>query len=151
MQTMHSADSIQQVCRVQETMGSNTKVGDAKCVVWWTIADACWGELIRQITYKGEWNEREVIKIDRYFPSSKMCRYCKFVNDGLTLDERVWTCPRCGRVLDRDGNAAGNIYDEGMRIHSGSGIESELKQKREEASPMGESVSHETPPSLAVG
>lgn len=115
------------------------------------IADACWGELIRQITYKGQWNEREVIKIDRYFPSSKMCRHCKFIYQDLTLDERVWTCPKCGQVLDRDGNAAGNIYDEGMRIHSGSGIESELKQKREEASPLGESVSHETPPSLAVG
>jgi putative transposase len=114
------------------------------------IADACWGELIRQITYKGEWNEREVIKIDRYFPSSKMCRHCKFINDGLTLKDRVWTCPQCGRVLDRDGNAAGNILDEGLSIHSVCGTQSELKQKREKASAMAESMNHETAGSLAL-
>ena len=82
-----------------------------------------------------------------------MCRYCKFVNDGLTLDQRVWTCPKCGRVLDRDGNASENILDKGLSmIHSGCGMQSELKQKREEASfSKRESMSHETQPSLAVG
>ena len=101
--------------------------------------------------YKGEWNEREVIKIDRYFPSSKMCRHCKFIYQDLTLDERIWTCPKCGQVLDRDANASGNILDEGLRIHCGSGTESQLKQKREKASTLVESMSHETQPSLAVG
>lgn len=117
-----------------------------------SIADVSWGELLRQLQYKSEWNEREFIQIDRFFPSSKTCNKCKFINDGLSLDMREWVCPNCGCEIDRDVNAACNILEQGLKIYSGSGTESELKQKREEASlSKRESMSHETQPSLAVG
>jgi putative transposase len=117
-----------------------------------SIADASWGELLRQLQYKSEWNGRTFVQIDRFFPSSKTCNKCKFIKDDLTLDEREWTCPVCGSELDRDLNAAENILEQGLKIYnSGSGTESESKEKREEASPLGESMSHETQPSLVVG
>ena len=116
-----------------------------------SIADASWGELLRQLQYKSEWNGRDFVQIDRFFPSSKTCNKCKFIKDDLTLDDREWFCPVCSSELDRDLNAAENILEQGLKIYSGSGMESELKQKREEASPLGESKSHETQPSLVVG
>lgn len=117
-----------------------------------SIADVSWGELLRQLAYKSEWNEREFIQIDRFFPSSKTCNKCKFINDDLTLDDREWTCPSCSSDIDRDVNAACNILEQGLKIYSGSGTESELKQKRGEACvSKSQSLTHETQPSLAVG
>ena len=116
-----------------------------------SIADASWGELIRQIQYKSEWNERIFIQIDRFFPSSKTCNKCKYIKDDLTLGDRKWVCPSCSSELDRDVNAAENILEQGLKIHSGCGMQSELKQKREEAFSLEESTSHETQPSLVVG
>ena len=92
------------------------------------IADVAWGELIRQIKYKSEWNGRSAIEIDRFFPSSKTCYDCGYVNQDLRLSDRVWTCPRCGKVLDRDHNASRNIEREGLHL-SGLAINSDLKQK----------------------
>ena len=123
------------------------------------IADVSWGELLRQIKYKSEWNNRTFIQIDRFFPSSKTCNKCKFIKDDLTLEDREWTCPSCKAELNRDRNAAENILEQGLKIYSGCGIQSESaaqkaalrkqdKQKREEASPWGESMSHEIQPSM---
>ena len=117
-----------------------------------SIADASWGELIRQIQYKSEWNERTFVQIDRFFPSSKTCNKCKYIKDDLTLKDRKWVCPSCSIALDRDVNAAQNILEQGLKIHySGLGTKSEYKQKREEASSLEESVIHETQGSLALG
>ncbi|MBD3560660.1 transposase, partial [Planktothrix sp. FACHB-1355] len=55
---------------------------------------------------------------DRLFPSTKLCNYCKFKNDSLTLKDREWTCPKCGTHHDRDSNATKNIREEGIRILS---------------------------------
>lgn len=79
-----------------------------------SIGDASWGELVRQLTYKAEWYGRKVVKIDRYFPSSKTCSHCGYINDGLTLDQREWDCPRCQVHLDRDWNASQNILRQGL-------------------------------------
>lgn len=113
----------------------------AKC-----ISDVSWGEFLRQLEYKSKWNEREFIQIDRFFPSSKTCNKCKFINSNLSLEDRVWTCPKCGCEIDRDFNASLNILEQGLlKVYSGSGIESELKQKRVEASISNlESMKHET-------
>ena len=117
-----------------------------------SIADVSWGELLRQIKYKSEWNERTFIQIDRFFPSSKTCNKCKYIKDDLTLEDRKWVCPSCSVELDRDVNAAENILEQGLKIyHSVLGTKSESKQKREEASSLEESVSHETQGSLALG
>ncbi len=116
-----------------------------------SITDASWGEILRQLQYKSEWNGRTFVQIDRFFPSSKTCNKCKFIKDDLTLDDREWTCPVCGSELDRDLNAAKNILEQGLKIYnSGSGTESESKEKREEAFSLEKSMSHETQP-LKIG
>ena len=78
------------------------------------IADAGWGEFRRMIEYKAKWYGRTVIVVDRWFPSSKTCGKCKHVMDELRLDQREWTCPKCGTVHDRDINAAQNLLLAGM-------------------------------------
>ena len=57
---------------------------------------------------------KRVIKIDKWFPSSKMCRFCGYVNKNLKLSDRVWTC-ECEAILNRDKNAAINIMNEGLK------------------------------------
>src|SRR5574344_487719 len=69
------------------------------------------------LNYKLEDRGKKLIKIDKWFPSSKMCRFCGNVNKELTLDDRVWTCI-CGEVINRDENAAINILNEGLRLVS---------------------------------
>src|SRR5689334_14714441 len=79
-----------------------------------SIADVGWGEFVRQLEYKAHWYGRMLIKIDRFYPSSKTCHACKHILDSLTLDIREWVCPACGVVHDRDTNAALNILAEGL-------------------------------------
>ena len=57
---------------------------------------------------------KRVVKIDKWFPSSKMCRFCGYVNKNLKLSDRVWTC-ECEAILNRDKNAAINIMNEGLK------------------------------------
>ena len=80
-----------------------------------SIADVSLYEFVRQITYKGEWAGRTILFVDRWYPSSKTCFHCGFVNQNLTLNDREWECPGCGRILDRDFNASQNIEREGQR------------------------------------
>lgn len=80
------------------------------------ISDASWGELIRQLAYKCEWYGRELIKIDRWFPSSKRCGNCGHIVDKLPLNIREWGCPECGTNHDRDINAAHNILAAGLAV-----------------------------------
>jgi putative transposase len=78
------------------------------------ICDVGWGEFVRQLEYKSKWYGRTLIKIDRFYPSSKTCSACQHVLDSLTLDIREWVCPECGVGHDRDTNAAVNILAEGL-------------------------------------
>ena len=80
------------------------------------IADASWSELIRQLEYKAAWYGRTLVKIDRWFPSSKRCGHCGHVVDKLPLDIREWDCPECGTHHDRDVNAANNIKAAGLAV-----------------------------------
>ena len=82
------------------------------------ISDASWGKLISMLEYKANWNDKEIIKIDRFFPSSKQCSCCGWVNQNLDLSIREWTCPSCKTNLDRDLNASKNILKEGIKIIS---------------------------------
>ncbi|RIH83345.1 RNA-guided endonuclease InsQ/TnpB family protein [Calidithermus roseus] len=79
-----------------------------------SVQDAALGEFRRQLEYKALWHRKHLAVIDRYFPSSKLCRECGSINPTLSLSERVWTCG-CGAVHDRDLNAARNIRAEGIR------------------------------------
>ena len=81
-----------------------------------SISDASWGELTRQLTYKCEWYGRELVKIDRYFPSSKRCGNCGHIVDKMPLNIREWECPKCGTKHDRDLNASKNILAAGLAV-----------------------------------
>jgi putative transposase len=87
-----------------------------------SIADVSLYEFVRQITYKGEWAGRTIVFVDRWYPSSKTCFHCGFVNQNLTLNDREWKCPQCGRKLDRDFNASQNIEQEGKRTVGITGL-----------------------------
>lgn len=79
-----------------------------------TIADASWGELIRQLDYKCKWYGKELVKIDRWFPSSKTCYACGKKKAVLNLSERTFVCGHCNYENDRDVNAAMNIKAVGV-------------------------------------
>ena len=68
------------------------------------------------LRYKSNWYSRDLVEIDRWFPSSKLCNKCNYKNNELTLKDRTWTCPDCGESHDRDINAAINIRNEGIKI-----------------------------------
>ncbi|MDQ2906578.1 MAG: transposase [Chloroflexota bacterium] len=70
------------------------------------ISDVGWGEFLRQLEYKAAWYGRTLVKIDRWYPSSKTCSACGYILETLTLDVREWVCPVCGACHDRDANAA---------------------------------------------
>ena len=74
-----------------------------------SIADASFGELHRQLTYKTSWAGGDVARVDRFFPSSKTCSSCGVVKAKLPLSMRVFSCDDCGRKIDRDLNAAINL------------------------------------------
>ncbi len=80
------------------------------------IHDVGWGEFVRQLEYKVNWYGRTLVKIDRWYPSSKRCHACGHVLASLTLDIRQWTCPDCGAIHDRDVNAAQNILAVGLTV-----------------------------------
>jgi len=81
------------------------------------ISDVSWGKFIDTLEYKSMWNDKQVIHIDRFFPSSKTCSKCGWINNSLYLKDREWTCHKCGNVVDRDLNASINILNEGKRIN----------------------------------
>lgn len=78
------------------------------------ISDASWGEFVRQLGYKLDWQGKTLIKIDRWFPSSKMCSHCGYINSDLKLSDREWECSNCNTEHDRDINASINILKEGL-------------------------------------
>ena len=80
------------------------------------IADASWGEFVRQLEYKGEWAGRSVVAIDQFFPSSKRCSGCGYTMPKMALNVRSWICPNCGVNHDRDINAAKNIKAAGLAV-----------------------------------
>ena len=80
------------------------------------ISDASWGEIVRQLEYKCGWYGRTLIKIDRWFPSSKRCGSCGHIVEKLPLNIREWECPKCGAKHDRDINAAKNVLAAGLAV-----------------------------------
>ena len=80
------------------------------------ISDMSWGELVRQCEYKADWAGRQVVKINRWFPSTKRCSNCGHVVDKVPLSVRNWTCPECETEHDRDINAAINIKAAGLAV-----------------------------------
>ena len=79
------------------------------------VSDASWGTFVTMLEYKAKWYGKTLVKIGRFYPSSKTCHHCGHVKDDLSLADRYYTCPNCGELIDRDLNAAKNILDEGLR------------------------------------
>jgi len=111
-----------------------------------SISDVGWGTIKQFLEYKCKWYGKNLVKIDRFFPSSKMCNNCKHVNQDLKFEDRCWICPNCGELLDRDLNAARNILEESLKQlkllqSSGHGEAGRLVSTSETAKVRGEDVS----------
>jgi putative transposase len=86
------------------------------------ISDAAWRQLRDMLEYKASWHGRNLVVVDRWFPSSKLCSACGARAERMPLNVRMWTC-RCGTVHDRDVNAARNILAEGLSVTAcGGGV-----------------------------
>lgn len=81
-----------------------------------SIGNAAWNTFVSFLSYKSNWYEKELVKINRWFPSTKLCSDCKFPTGPTSLKIRTWICSNCGSEHDRDHNAAINILDESMRL-----------------------------------
>ena len=92
-----------------------------------SICEMNFGEFRRMLEYKASWYNRRIVFVDRFYPSSKTCHNCGYVNKQLTLNDRQWKCHHCGEVIERDYNAALNILDKGMRLIGCSTPESKLE------------------------
>ncbi|MFI8307834.1 RNA-guided endonuclease InsQ/TnpB family protein [Streptomyces sp. NPDC085927] len=104
------------------------------------ISDAAWSQFRSMLEYKAAWYGRDVVAVDRFFPSSKLCSHCGALQDRLPLQVRTWTCD-CGATHDRDVNAAQNLLAVGLTVSAcGAGVR---PQRR---TPGGQSaVKQETP------
>ena len=81
-----------------------------------TIFDLGYGTFLNYLSYKLEWLNKRLVKVDRYFPSSQLCSKCGYRKTDLLLSTRSWTCPECQNKHNRDINAAINIKKEGIRM-----------------------------------
>ena len=77
-----------------------------------SISDAAWSQFVAFCEYKARWSGGQVLRVDRFFPSSKLCSDCGHKNKSLTLNIRQWVCINCGSIHDRDINAAKNILNQ---------------------------------------
>ena len=94
------------------------------------ISDCGWGEFRRQLAYKCQRYGRELVVIDRWYPSSKTCSACGHLLTELSLSTRHWTCPSCRARHDRDLNAAKNILAAGLaaaRDHPGDACGADVR------------------------
>jgi len=80
------------------------------------ISDAAWRDLRSMLEYKTGWYGRELVVVDRWFPSSKVCSACGQAAASMPLSVREWVCTSCGVTHDRDVNAAKNIRSEGLSV-----------------------------------
>ncbi|WP_444963670.1 RNA-guided endonuclease InsQ/TnpB family protein [Nocardiopsis sp. M1B1] len=97
------------------------------------ISDAAWRELRSMLEYKCAWYGRDLVVVDRFFPSSKLCStpWCGYVHTSLPLRVREWTCPGCGVAHDRDVNAALNLEAAGLAVVAcGAGVRPQRDSSR---------------------
>ena len=78
------------------------------------VNDLAFGAFVQKLEHVASKYGTEVVKVDRYYPSSKTCSVCQYVNEHLSIRDRSWTCPCCGTSHDRDLNASINILRQGI-------------------------------------
>ena len=101
-----------------------------------SFADAGLRTFYSLLEYKSNWYDRQLVKVDKFYASSKLCSNCGYKNDKLELKDRSWVCSNCNTEHDRDFNASVNILNEGLKIlneQSGCGCQSDSKQKQVES------------------
>ncbi|MGW0883830.1 RNA-guided endonuclease InsQ/TnpB family protein [Streptomyces sp. NPDC002671] len=104
------------------------------------ISDAAWSEFRSMLEYKAAWYGREVIAVDRFFPSSRLCSHCGTLQEKMPLNVRTWTCD-CGTTHDRDVNAARNLKAAGLAVSAcGAGV------RPQRSTPGGQSATKQEPP-----
>ncbi|WP_448330433.1 RNA-guided endonuclease InsQ/TnpB family protein [Streptomyces sp. DSM 41534] len=104
------------------------------------ISDAAWSEFRSMLEYKAQWYGREVIVVDRWFPSTKLCSNCGTLQNAMPLSVRTWTCDSCGVTHDRDVNAARNNLAAGLAVSAcGAGV------RPQRSSPGGQSAMKQEP------
>lgn len=100
------------------------------------ISDAAWRQFRTLLEYKADWYGRDLVVVDRWFPSSKLCSTCGGLAERMPLHVRSWTC-RCGTTHDRDVNAARNILAEGLSVTAcGGGVRPQRAKARTGRSPV---------------
>jgi len=115
------------------TMVKNRKLARA-------ISDAAWAEFRGLLEYKAAWYGREVIAVDRFFPSSKLCSACGILQENMPLSVRTWTCA-CGTTHDRDVSAAQNLLAAGLAVSvCGAGV------RPQRSTPGGQSATKQKTP-----
>ena len=79
------------------------------------INDVSWSTFVTMLEYKADWYGKNILKIGRFEPSSKLHANCGYINKDLTLSDREWFCPKCGELVSRDVNAAINIKNFALK------------------------------------
>jgi putative transposase len=79
-----------------------------------SVSDSGFGTFVRYLEYKADWYGRQLIKVNRFYPSSKLCSVCGYKHKELKLSDRYWQCPICGTCHNRDINASINLYKVGL-------------------------------------
>ena len=83
-----------------------------------SISDVSWSKFVSMLEYKAKWYGKTIVKVDRFYPSTRLCSNCHHKSDKKPLYVREWTCTVCGAHHDRDINASKNILTEGLRLLS---------------------------------
>ena len=78
--------------------------------------DTSWYTFTQKLIWKSQFNNCMVMKADRFYPSSKTCNSCGYINHNLTLKDRKWVCPNCGSEIIRDQNAGKNLRDSAINL-----------------------------------
>jgi putative transposase len=105
------------------------------------ISNAAWAEFRSMLEYKAAWYGREVIAVDRFFPSSRLCSHCGILQERMPLHVRTWTCADCGATHDRDVNAAENLLAAGLAVTvCGAGV------RPQRSTPSGQSATKQKTP-----
>ncbi len=114
------------------------------------ISDASWGTFVRLLEYKAEWNGKQILKVNRFYPSSKSCS-CGWINQNLKLSDRNWACEKCHTTHDRDVLAANNILKEAKRIIGTELSDNTLRGKNKTSAKKHKPLKSEAHLSLANG
>ncbi len=78
--------------------------------------DTSWYTFTQKLIWKSKFNNCIIVKSDRFYPSSKTCNHCGYINKNLTLSDRKWICPNCGTEIIRDENAGKNLRDNAINL-----------------------------------